>query len=63
VKLYLGDKYNCKNIGRIILKLILEKVGVEGAAWIEIAQQMGPNGNYSVLCERYQQTGNSTSDE
>lgn len=25
--------------GRKILKLILEKVGVEGAAWIEIAKQ------------------------
>jgi hypothetical protein len=35
-----------RTYGRIILKLILQKVGVKEAAWIEISQQRGPTGNY-----------------
>jgi hypothetical protein len=38
VKLYVGDKRICKNIRGIILKLILEKVGVKSD---EIENKMG----------------------
>ena len=43
-----------------MLKWVLEKAGVEGATWIEIAQQMGSVGNYCTLCEKQRERERDT---